>query len=214
MLTSFGNCRASRCPAGSRLYAADTSHLIRAGLSSGKTVLDTVHTRPRVFVTLPAILRPRPQPRHHSRRRHPALPLPQSPRTHGPTDALIGTPLNPGTYDDEDAVLVSAHASALWARFTTYLRREIAAELGMTQRGPRGPAGVLREGRRVRVRVTVESDAAGDRELGWGGQFDVREIASSDMRSLQELRSAVIVQPLILLIPGAASAIGQGLCMS
>ncbi|MFE1545579.1 MULTISPECIES: replication initiator [Streptomyces] len=104
-------------------------------------------------------------------------------RLHGPQDALIGTPLNPGTYDDEGAVLVNAHASALWARFTTYLRREIAAELGVTQRGLRGPAGVLREGHRVRVRVTVESDAAGDRELGWGGQFDVREIASSDMGS-------------------------------
>jgi hypothetical protein len=30
----------------------------------------------------------------------------------------------------------------------------------------------------ARVRVTVESDAVGERELGWGEQFDVREIAS------------------------------------
>ena len=70
-------------------------------------------------------------------------------KLHEPTDARIGTPLNPATYDYEGAVLFNAHASALWARFTTYLRREIAAGLGMTQKGPRGPAGVLREGRRV-----------------------------------------------------------------
>ncbi|MDH6630586.1 CubicO group peptidase (beta-lactamase class C family) [Streptomyces sp. LBL] len=47
-------------------------------------------------------------------------------------DALIGTPLNPATYDYAGAVLFNAHAGALWARFTTYLRREIVARLGMT----------------------------------------------------------------------------------
>jgi hypothetical protein len=67
----------------------------------------------------PAVLRPGPQPPHHARRRCLPLPLPQAPRTH---DTLIGTPLNPVTYDC--AVLFNAHASALWARFTTHLRRE------------------------------------------------------------------------------------------
>jgi uncharacterized Zn-finger protein len=52
LLTMCGNRRASRCPACSRLYAADTYHLIRAGLSGGKTLPDTVRTHPRVFVTL------------------------------------------------------------------------------------------------------------------------------------------------------------------
>lgn len=50
-------------------------------------------------------------------------------KLHESTDALIGTPLNPATYDYEGAVLFNAHASTLWARFTTYLRREIAAGL-------------------------------------------------------------------------------------
>lgn len=53
---------------------------------------------------------------------------------HEPTDALIGTPLNPATYDYEGAVRFNANASALWARFTTHRRREIAVELGMTQK--------------------------------------------------------------------------------
>lgn len=44
---------------------------------------------------------------------------------------------NPKTYDYTGAVLFNAHASALWARFTTYLRREIAAGLGMTQKAAR-----------------------------------------------------------------------------
>ncbi|MFD8646480.1 replication initiator [Streptomyces mirabilis] len=50
-------------------------------------------------------------------------------KLHESTDTLIGTPLNPATYDYEGAVLFNAHASTLWARFTTYLRREIAAGL-------------------------------------------------------------------------------------
>ncbi|MHC5906282.1 replication initiator, partial [Streptomyces sp. S6] len=116
----------------------------------------------------------------------------------------------------EGAVLFNAHASTLWARFTTYLRREIAAELGMTQKAARavlrvsfakvaeyqqrglvhfhavirldGPDGTIQPpppyatvavlSDAVRVRVTVESDAVGERELGWGEQLDVREITA------------------------------------
>lgn len=104
----------------------------------------------------------------------------------------------------------------MWARFTTYLRRELAARLGMTQKAARavmrvsiakvaeyqqrglvhfhavvrldGPDGtsqllppyatvdVLTDAVRAaaaRVRVTVESDAVGERELGWGEQLSV-----------------------------------------
>ncbi|WP_443064390.1 replication initiator [Streptomyces sp. NBC_00562] len=35
---------------------------------------------------------------------------------------------------DQTALLFNAHASALWARCTTYLRREIATRLGMIQK--------------------------------------------------------------------------------
>ncbi|MEU0762825.1 replication initiator [Streptomyces microflavus] len=217
LLTACGNRRASRCPACSRLYAADTYHLIRAGLSGGKTVPATVRTHPRVFATLtPPSFGP-----VHNRPTTPGGDIRpwRCRKLHEPNDALIGTPLNPGTYDYEGAVLFNAHASTLWARFTTYLRREIAAGLGMTQKAAHavlrvsfakvaeyqqrglvhfhvvirldGPDGntappppyatitVLTEAARAaaaRVRVTVESDAVGERELGWGEQLDVREI--------------------------------------
>ncbi|MGP3683939.1 replication initiator [Streptomyces sp. IBSNAI002] len=222
MHTACGNRRSSRCPACSRIYAADTYHLIRAGLTGGKTVPDTVRTHPRVFATLTA---PSFGPVHNR---------PTTPggdvrpcrcrKFHEPTDTLLGTPLNPVTYDYAGAVLFNAHASALWARFTTYLRREIAARLGMTQKaaravlrvsfakvaeyqkrglvhfhavirldGPDGPDGntqpppsyatvaVLADAIRAaasRARVTIESDAVGERELVWGEQLDVREIAA------------------------------------
>lgn len=54
LLTTCGNRRASRCPACSRLYAADTYHLIKAGLSGGKNVAEAVRDHPRAFVTLTA----------------------------------------------------------------------------------------------------------------------------------------------------------------
>ncbi|WP_240627969.1 zinc finger-like domain-containing protein [Streptomyces scopuliridis] len=219
LLTTCGNRRASRCPACSRLYAADTYHLIRAGLSGGKTVPDTVRTHPRVFATLtPPSFGP-----VHNRLTTPGGDIRpcRCRKLHEPTDALIGTPLNPETYDYTGAILFNAHASALWARFTTYLRRELAAGLGMTQKaahavlrisfakvaeyqkrglvhfhavirldGPNGTSqppppyatvAVLADAVRAdasRVRMTVESDAVGERELAWGEQLDVREIAA------------------------------------
>ncbi|GAA0694080.1 hypothetical protein GCM10010193_55990 [Kitasatospora atroaurantiaca] len=62
------------------------------------------------------------------------MPLREAPRTRG-GPALH--PLNPKTNDYAGAVLFNAHASTLWARFTIYLRREIAARLGMTQNAAR-----------------------------------------------------------------------------
>ncbi|MFH9735369.1 replication initiator [Streptomyces sp. NPDC017260] len=214
LLTGCGNRRASRCPACSRLYAADTYHLIRAGLSGGKTVPDTVRTHPRVFATLTA---PSFGPVHN---RPDARPCRCSTR-HDLTDPLLGTPLNPATYDYAGAVLFNAHAGALWARFTTYLRRELAVRLGLTQKAARtvlrvsfakvaeyqkrglvhfhavirldGPDGstqppppaatgaVLTDAIRAaapRARLSVVSDVIGERELTWGQQLDVREIAA------------------------------------
>jgi hypothetical protein len=219
LLTACGNRRASRCPACSRLYAADTYHLIRAGLSGGKNVPDTVRTHPRVFVTLTP---PSFGPVHN----RPTIPGGEirpcrCRKLHEPTDPMIGTPLNPATYDYTGAVLLNAYASTLWARFTTYLRREIAAGLGMTQKAAHavlrvsfakvaeyqqrglvhfhavirldGPDGsnqhpppyatvaVLTDAVRAaaaRVRIVIESDAVGERELSWGEQLDVREITA------------------------------------
>lgn len=198
----------------SRLYAADTYHLIRAGLSGGRTVPDTVRTHPRVFATLTP---PSFGPVHNRPDTRPC----RCGTHHEPTDPLLGTPLNPATYDYAGAVLFNAHAGALWARFTTYLRRELAARLGMTQKAARavlrvsfakvaeyqkrglvhfhavirldGPDGstqpppsyatvaVLTDAIRAaapRARISVTSDAIGERELTWGQQLDVREIAA------------------------------------
>ncbi|MDT0451954.1 replication initiator [Streptomyces hesseae] len=132
LLTACGNRRSSRCPSCSRVYAADTYHLIKAGLSGGKNVAKTVSTHPRAFVTLTA---PSFGP-VHNRPNTPAgkiLNCRCGQRHHEDAPAL-GTPLNPATYDYTGAVLWNAHAGALWQRFTIYLRRELAAHLGMTQK--------------------------------------------------------------------------------
>ncbi|MGC0385599.1 hypothetical protein RKD33_005816 [Streptomyces sp. SAI-129] len=176
---------------------------------------DSVRTHPRVFATLTA---PSFGPVHN---RPDARPCRCGTR-HDSTDPLLGTLLNPATYDYAGAVLFNAHAGAMWARFTIYLRLEIATRLGMTQRAARallrvsfakvaehqkrglvhfhavirldGPDGstqppppyatvaVLTDAIRAaapRARISVDSDAVGERELGWGQQLDVREIAAS-----------------------------------
>ncbi|MFJ6622100.1 replication initiator [Kitasatospora sp. NPDC091335] len=216
LLTACGNRRASRCPSCSRIYAADTFHLIRAGLSGGKTVPESVRTHPRVFATLTA---PSFGPVHN--RAKDGNQACRCGKHHAKDDKTLGAPLNPKTYDYCGAVLFNAHASDLWRRFTIYLRREIAAALDMTQKalreelrvsfakvaeyqkrglvhyhavirfdGPEGsseppPAYATAEvltgaikAAAERVTLTVISDAVGERELTWGEQIDVREIAA------------------------------------
>ncbi|MYW04501.1 replication initiation protein [Streptomyces sp. SID3343] len=128
VLVRCGNRRTSRCPACAETYRRDTYHLISAGLAGGKSVPDTVTTHPRVFATFTAPsfgpVHNRPTNGHPCRcgLRH---------RTDEPT---LGTPLDPDSYDYTAAVLWNAHAGKLWARFTTLLRRVIAAELGLTRK--------------------------------------------------------------------------------
>ncbi|MCD9878242.1 replication initiator [Streptomyces guryensis] len=127
LLIACGNRRASRCPACSRIYAADTYYLIRSGLTGGKTVPDTVRTHPRVFATLTA---PSFGPVHN----RPGLRPCRCGVHHAETDPALGTPLNPVTYDYCGAILFNAHAGVLWDRFTRNLRREIAALAGIPQK--------------------------------------------------------------------------------
>ncbi|MBT2453713.1 replication initiator [Streptomyces sp. ISL-86] len=132
LLTACGNRRSSRCAACSRVYAADTFHLIRAGLCGGKNVPETIRTHPRVFATLTA---PSFGPVHNRPTTKDGKPYPcRCGERHTEDAPELGTPLNPTTYDYTGAVLWNAHAGALWARFTAYLRRELAAYLGMTQK--------------------------------------------------------------------------------
>lgn len=124
-----GNRRASRCPSCAWIYAGDTFHLIRAGLTGdpAKGMPESVREHPRVFTTLTA---PSFGPVHNR-------PSNRACRcgTHHEEDAPeLGTPLDPDTYDYAHAVLWNNHASELWQRFTIYLRREIAKHAGLTQK--------------------------------------------------------------------------------
>jgi hypothetical protein len=127
LLVACGNRRASRCPACSRVYAADTYHLIKAGLTGGKGSPEEVAAHPRIVVTLTA---PSFGAVHNydKNTRRTRITCACGIR-HTPDDPVLGTPVHPRSYDYAGAVLWNAHASALWARFTTYLRRQVAAAL-------------------------------------------------------------------------------------
>ena len=131
VLVACGNRRATRCPSCSATYAADTYQLIKAGLAGGKDIPATVTDHPRVFATLtaPSYGAVHNQPTNKkTKKRYPC----RCGTRHHDADPAIGTPLDPTTYDYAGAVLFNAHAGALWARFTTYLRREVAKAAGLT----------------------------------------------------------------------------------
>ena len=138
--------RASRCPPCAEVYSADTYQLIRAGLSGGKGVPETVAGHPCVFTTLTApsfgpvhlsrekdgqLLRCRPRRRieicPHGRRM-------SCPDRHTRDDERLGQPLCPDCYDYTGSVLFNACAPELWRRFTITLRRTLARRAGMTNK--------------------------------------------------------------------------------
>ncbi|MFJ1564533.1 replication initiator protein RepSA [Streptomyces erythrochromogenes] len=124
-----GNRRASRCPACAWTYSGDTYHLIRAGLAGDdrRDIPATVREHPRVFATLTA---PSFGPVHNRPAGRPC----RCGKHHQEDVPELGTALDPATYDYAAAVLFNNHAGQLWQRFTTRLRREIAAAGGLTQR--------------------------------------------------------------------------------
>ncbi|MEU1601120.1 replication initiator protein RepSA [Streptomyces sp. NPDC005708] len=123
-----GNRRASRCPACAFTYAGDTYHLIRAGLAGDdrRDIPATVRDHPRVFATLTA---PSFGPVHN----RPDRGVCRCGTRHTADDPALGTALDPASYDYTGAVLFNNHAGQLWMRFTTRLRREIAARAGLTR---------------------------------------------------------------------------------
>ncbi|MEU5334487.1 replication initiator [Streptomyces asoensis] len=132
LLVRCNNRRATRCPACAETYRRDTFHLITAGLRGGKGTPATITRHPKVFATFTAPgfgpVHNRPTDRRGTVRACRCGLLHE-------TDAeLLGTPLDPATYDYEAAVLWNAHAGMLWRRFSIYLRREIAKRAGLTQR--------------------------------------------------------------------------------
>ncbi|WGD42020.1 replication initiator protein RepSA [Streptomyces cathayae] len=124
-----GNRRASRCPACAWTYAGDTYHLIRAGLAGDdrRAIPATVRDHPRVFATLTA---PSFGPVHN----RPDRGLCRCGTRHASDAPELGTALDPATYDYAGAVLFNNHAGQLWQRFTTRLRRELAARAGLSRR--------------------------------------------------------------------------------
>ncbi|MFI2346893.1 replication initiator protein RepSA [Streptomyces sp. NPDC019443] len=125
-----GNRRASRCQPCAYLYAGDAYRLVRAGLAGddAMNIPAAVRERPRVFATLTA---PSFGPVHN---------IPDTGRRcrcgtrHTEDDPVLGTALDPSTYDYAGAVLFNNHAGELWHRFINRLRRELAAAAGLTQK--------------------------------------------------------------------------------
>ena len=109
--------RDSQCPPYAEVYRADTYQLIRAGLSGGKGVPDTVAAHPCVFTTLTApsfgpvhvqrekdgrLLRCRPRRRGQVCPHGNRLSCPEK---HSRDDACLGEPLCSQCYDYAGAVL-------------------------------------------------------------------------------------------------------------
>ncbi|GGW55924.1 replication initiation protein [Streptomyces galilaeus] len=136
LLVRCNNRRTTRCLACSEVYRRDTFQLITAGLRGGKGTPEHVATHPRVFATFTA---PGFGPVHN--RRTDGRPCRCGIR-HDQEDEVLGTPLNPDTYDYEAAILWNAHAGPLWRRFSTYVRREVAKRAGLSQRRLRDHARV------------------------------------------------------------------------
>ncbi|MFP1629567.1 replication initiator [Streptomyces sp. 5K101] len=127
LLVRCNNRRTTRCPACAETYRRDTYQLITAGLRGGKGTPERVATHPRVFATFTA---PSFGPVHN----RPAKGRCRCGTTHPAGAPELGTPLDPERYDYEAAVLWNAHASKIWARFSIYLRREVAKRAGLSQR--------------------------------------------------------------------------------
>jgi hypothetical protein len=140
--TRCGNRRADRCESCSRLYAADTFQLIRAGIAGGKTVPETVADNPLVFATLTAPsfgpvhgTRPnggRCRPRRDTGHRCPHGRPTSCMAVHSDDDSQVGQPLCPECYDYASQVVWQWWAPELWRRFTITLRRLLAHHLRTT----------------------------------------------------------------------------------
>ncbi len=156
LLTACGNRRETVCPPCSQVYKRDARQLVRAGLTGGKGIPETVAAHPCVFATFTApsfgpvharrmrgktVLPCRPR-RDANARRCPHGRDISCPRRHADGDPRLGRPLCPDCYDYHAAVLFNACAGELWRRFTTYLPRCLARLAGLTHQQLRAVASV------------------------------------------------------------------------
>lgn len=132
LLTACGNRRETRCPSCSETYRADTYQVISAGLMGTKGVSPEVRDLPRLFltVTAPSFGAVHGRPTTKTGKPRPC----GCGKRHTEDAPELGTPLDPATYDYAGAVLWQAHATRLWARTMTQVRRELARVGGVTQR--------------------------------------------------------------------------------
>ena len=136
-----GNRRASECPSCSRIYAADTFHLIRAGVTGGKTVPAHVSANPLVFATLTATSFGHVHGVRNGRRCRPCTKASRCGhgrpvgcmKRHGEDDRLVGEPICSDCYDYTTHVVWQWWAPELWRRFTIALRRLLAHQLGVPE---------------------------------------------------------------------------------
>lgn len=135
---SCGNRRASVCGYCSTLYKYDAYNLIAAGLRGGKNTPVDVSSHPRLFVTVTA---PSFGPVHLGPDKAGNL-RPCKPRRdgsgcstwHRADDPLIGTPIDPASYDYTGHALFNALAATLWSETLTEIRRALAKHVGMSRR--------------------------------------------------------------------------------
>jgi hypothetical protein len=141
-LIRCGNRRASECPSCSRIYAADMFHLIRAGVTGGKGVPETVSENPLVFATLTAPSfghvhgtrdnHRRCRPRSKAKRCEHGRPT-SCMQVHAEDDPLLGQPLCWECYDYASHVVWQWWAPELFRRFSITLKRELAKHLGVRE---------------------------------------------------------------------------------
>lgn len=145
LLIACGSRREARCPSCARTYRGDAYQIVASGLKGGKGVPESVIGHPMLFVTFTA---PSFGPVHAHRSSGGAVPpcrprrsgkcphgIPLSCwRRHQPEDDCVGQPLCTRCFDYDALVLWNALASELWRRTTTYIKREMAAVVGMKQK--------------------------------------------------------------------------------
>ncbi len=146
LLIRCRNRRQTVCAPCSRLHAGDTFHLVRAGLTGGKSLPAAVREHPRLFVTLTApsfgpvhratVDGERCRPRRNAASCEHGRSL-SCPAVHDTTDTLVGQPLCPNCYDYPAHVLWHAYAGRLWKAFTDNLYNHLAARTGRTRSGLR-----------------------------------------------------------------------------
>ncbi|MBO0812107.1 MAG: replication initiation protein [Microlunatus sp.] len=163
-----GNRRADVCPACSRVYARDTFAMIRAGLTGGKTVPDTVADNPLLFATFTApsfghVHGPRPRNGHQVGGR--CLPRDRAAlcehgrpvgcmAIHDQDDPANGSPLCEDCTDWKTAIVWQWWAPELWRRTPNMIRRAIATKLGL-------PEALLRHVARMEFAKVAEYQARG-----------------------------------------------------